>query len=516
VCPRCAEPTTDEFYGPCAACRGELRRNVAGPRITIGEHSSRRIWRDIAPKATAWVVTGTGATATGDRTWTSDTSSLRTLFASAPVKVERFMLAELPVAFGAWCADLPEGWELVESYEDRNAPVMRFAAGDGRRLEVRSAVPWMGDGGWTARQAGQAWELVREVISRRFDGAEPLASPAATGQELWARGLGAGDEYHTLSAEVLEMMRPENTQARIELVEHQGDLPELVEYDGRFMYGALCAGLPHGAATIYNGEPTPYDRLRGGWYEARWMVPVDWNGLGILPVRGTGGWTWPTTQGVLFRGWVTAVELDQARTWGWQVDVLRSVLFDRHPGPGPLDKWSKRLQAARAEVSEDSSHDDPAVRDLAAGAMRAILVTTVGSFIGKERTITCSAGAGEPIPATALGIRHEGNRLVWEERRPAARPAMVHPEWAWTIWARCRARMLDGPGGRNRPRTGALHMPGEVVAIRTDALYLTRDPSWHDDGANGRLRHKMTIPGPIPAPANHGDLLTLRRGAGVS
>lgn len=24
-CPRCATPTTDEFYGPCAGCRMELR-----------------------------------------------------------------------------------------------------------------------------------------------------------------------------------------------------------------------------------------------------------------------------------------------------------------------------------------------------------------------------------------------------------------------------------------------------------------------------------------------------------
>jgi hypothetical protein len=48
------------------------------------------------------------------------------------------------------------------------------------------------------------------------------------------------------------------------------------------------------------------------------------------------------------------------------------------------------------------------------------------------------------------------------------------------------------------------------VAFRTDALYLTTDPGWADDGKPGRYRLKGSIERPIPAPASMGELLSLR------
>jgi hypothetical protein len=30
VCPRCSQPVDQEFYGPCASCRDELRASLGG------------------------------------------------------------------------------------------------------------------------------------------------------------------------------------------------------------------------------------------------------------------------------------------------------------------------------------------------------------------------------------------------------------------------------------------------------------------------------------------------------
>jgi hypothetical protein len=35
VCPRCSTSTSDEFYGPCASCRDELRVTMARDKSDI-------------------------------------------------------------------------------------------------------------------------------------------------------------------------------------------------------------------------------------------------------------------------------------------------------------------------------------------------------------------------------------------------------------------------------------------------------------------------------------------------
>jgi hypothetical protein len=58
---------------------------------------------------------------------------------------------------------------------------------------------------------------------------------------------------------------------------------------------------------------------------------------------------------------------------------------------------------------------------------------------------------------------------------------------------------------------GALHVPaGSVVAFRTDALYLTVDPSWPYHNQPGDYLLKGRLTGPVKAPASEDDLLALR------
>jgi hypothetical protein len=133
--------------------------------------------------------------------------------------------------------------------------------------------------------------------------------------------------------------------------------------------------------------------------------------------------------------------------------------------------------------------------------------------VGARHNVTRSAplASNPELPEGATSPRIEGDSLVWAERRPVPWPEMVHPEWPAAVWARCRVRMLDSPTPRKGVRAGALHVPAaELLAIRTDALYLTRDPGWADDGEPGRLRRKSARPGPLPAPSTVGQLLALR------
>jgi hypothetical protein len=67
---------------------------------------------------------------------------------------------------------------------------------------------------------------------------------------------------------------------------------------------------------------------------------------------------------------------------------------------------------------------------------------------------------------------------------------------------------------RMRPENvpvGALHIPaGQVVAFRTDAIYLTARHNWPYHGEPGDYLLKGHLTGPLPAPASEDELLALR------
>ena len=52
TCPRCASETTDEFYGPCAACRGDLVAKYAnlGRHVEVAEYEPKM---NVTPNAVA-------------------------------------------------------------------------------------------------------------------------------------------------------------------------------------------------------------------------------------------------------------------------------------------------------------------------------------------------------------------------------------------------------------------------------------------------------------------------------
>lgn len=509
-CPRCEAETVDEYYGPCADCRAEVRRRFEPikPVRVLGTYVTRQVWRQVDTRVTAFVDPVRGEAREGARRWSVSCRSAGDMLDGLPDDVRVVMLTRRPVVEWAelveWAGHLGgRGWRADGHYlGDYDAPVFRFDRG-GRKVDVRMAGAWFGDGA-DVDDAARAWAKVAKVIGDRFEGAGLMSSPGATGIELFARSIPPGVEYPTVSDEIAELIRSHSTQGRNELVRQGDEIGELVEYDCRWAYAALCGDMPTGPVERAKGDPgDAYDPYRPGWYRVRAIVPDDWTGLGIIPLCTDDGWVWPNRGGMVLDGWVSAVELALARKWEWECTIAESATFPTKVKPSPLDKWARRLQSARADVAGD---------ELAARAVRAILLHGVGSFHAGPRRVTVSGplDTAEP-PDGALDTHIAGGELVWTEIRPPARPDMAHPEWSATVWAKCRARMLDGPGAGGR-RTGALHVPpSHVVAMRTDALYLTADPEWVDDGKVGRLRHKRTLPGPFPRFESHEALLAVTR-----
>lgn len=421
----------------------------------------------------------------------------------------------------------PEGHYL----RDLLTPVLRYQAGD-TKVDVRSVGEWFGDHtDATPVEAEAAFDIMRDVLATRVPGAILWASPQATGTDLLLRTLPAGREWPALDKALQTEIRHTSTQGRIETwplgppnlrypvdFYSSGAIPRLVEYDGRFMYAALCAELPEGEPVMGEGWPEPetLGYLPGtepvmvrGRYLVEWRAPKNWAHVGILPRLGRDGWTWPADR-KWSRGWVDGAELLVAERWGWEVKVRRHLCWPRPAGGGPLREWAALLVAARDHVR---LLGDTRAHRFAQAGLRAMLLTTIGVLHGRGHDLTRTAPVDGQLPSGRKArLRVEANRYVWTEQGEVARPEFAHPEWSAAIWSRCRARLLDARGP-NGTRTGALHLdPATIVGFSVDALYLTDDPGWADDGRPGRLTRRAVHEGPLPAPADRAELLRLLRG----
>lgn len=522
-CPECGAGEAPRL-GPCGPCQSARRRRLAGAGPVVPPALTRRTLRPLAPRSTAFLQwhSGAGVTETGAAfTAPVPRAPVATIveMAAAAGVARVFLTGERPhagdnAAFHRWAHEAPEGWETSGHYLERpDAPVLRFTDPDvGQAVElVRTASWWGSEPSPTLNRA--AWVGLADALAGRWAGAVLLSSPATTGRELIARSIVHGAEWPTLPDELATLVRSTSGQGRIEfLAPPAATVPAFVEVDGRTMYGALCRQLPGGVPQWGAGEHQygPFARCR---VLAHWQVPRDWSHIGLLPARDAdGGWSYPSTPGERAQGWLDGAELALARKWGWQVTVSEHVVWPPYKGAGPLDSWASRLLDLIDRHRRSASPAD----QLVARALRHVLIDALGALVGRDHIVSRSRpleyGGAVELPAGAIAPRVEGDVIVWGERRPPAWPAMVHPEWSAAVWARCRVRMLDGPPVRG-VRTGALHVPPErLLAIRTDALYLTDDPGWPDDGAAGRLRVKGRRSGPLPAPSTVAELLALRGG----
>lgn len=499
---RCWEPgrptSCEALYRPQPAPTPAVRpqRSGVATRGRMGKHR---------PRVAAYVQLGAGGVTADGRPIRGRRAGLAELLRQLPADVERvYLLGERPGrtldGFTRWySAPLPKGWAddpRGHYLENLDYPVLRFSRNNGPAVELHRAASWGVPAGCSAEQLRAGFEQLGEQLAAAGFKVRPLASPAATGRECFLASIPFGVEWDCLTAEHQELIRATSTQGRVESFFEQlpGQLPGLFSYDGRFMYAALCRGLGVGPA-VHDDRPD-FDAYAPGRYRVRVTVPAGWDHVGLVGVRDGDRWRYPSAPGETFESWADGAELHLAAEHGWRFEVLERLLFTKQ-GAGPLQTWAERLVRARERAGE------PLVR----GMLRAILLHTLGAFQGRDRLITHTVPVdqAERVPADAEGLRLAGETIVYGTRAEGW-AAMAHPEWSAQVWARCRRRILAGPGG-----TGALGIPrGQLVAIRTDAVWAAVDPEWADDGKVGRLRRQTAIRGPITAPRSIEELMMLR------
>jgi len=431
-----------------------------------------------------------------------------------------------------WAHDAKQGHYLV----DLDRPVGHYRSPGGGRIAVHRFAAWSGDDLASCSPAVALDALatidraLRSAAGRgvRWAEASALATPPTTGLEL-VRAAVPFDKvthrsrvYPPIDAELRDLIRHTSGQGRVELCAAPGaTLPGLIALDGRFMYAALTGGLPIGPAALVG--PRDFDpRLPARWH-LRATVPADWQHVGILPAeRETPDVPerWPAVPGETFTTWADSAEAKVAHDRGWPLVVLGAIVF-AVPGD-PLgnasgrkrDGWAGHLVAARELVGRwrSSGELDADLAAIASAGLRSVLLFALGAMVGRARMVS-HVGTAEQVPTGAAPEPLGGGLFTWETDEPvtAERGDLDRPEWSAHIYGRTRARLLVGSPGQPG---GALSVPrANVVGFVMDALYLTADPHWHDDGASpGWFRAKGTSAGPVTVPATAAELHTLAGG----
>lgn len=534
---------------PATALRGI--ESVLGREVLSGRYSAheskpygRRVtmWADLESRQ--WV----GEIGTSERL-EGDTLA-HVLSAAKWLRATRvFLCGAAPTAEGeygeagtrAWfLSDPGPGWAVAPTghhLSDARTPTARYVFDDGLAVEVMRTAAWWGDSDAGPADSRGAWHALQDKIRESFgDSSRLLATPATTGRDLWQRTIGPKTNYPVLSDEIRDLIHATAGQGRIELCRppataytgSAGDysVPGVHVRDGRLMYAALTWGMPVGTPTLLTAaavQMMPEAQLhkaimgRSRWHIVA-QVPVSWTrpfGLLMAPRDGGKGWQYPSTPGETFETWCDGAELALARSQGWGVKILGGMTWREGK---PLNSWTEKLLAIWQWFEGHT------FEQLCRRAIRSLILFSVGAFAsqGRTSTFTLPEDQAERVPAGVSPSR-AGGMLVWTQDAPATPWSMqlAHPEWSATIWARARVRMLDGPGaapvkdGGKPRRTGALHLPAgiDVIAFRTDALVLTGDPGWPDDGKVGRLRFDGELPGTQPWPETEAEMLRLKTAA---
>lgn len=426
----------------------------------------------------------------------------------------------IPPNVPAWAGvNLPPGWSVASVWDTRaEAPQVWWKHEDGRRVCMISAGIWFGPGGdYDAADCHRAEALVRVALGVGWHGYAPgpvlSPTPASTGRVLFQTH--ASGTYPVLDPEAQAFIRATSGQGRTEflpdvLADYEA-VPEVYEIDCRLAYLSLCANLPTGDPVVIDHLPT------GDWIHRNWRALVDfeapagWAHLGLLPCRRPDGrWDYPHKG----RAWIDRSEWYLARKWGWSLSCDQAIVW---PGSGdPLGKWAERLVVACDWL--DDNRPSPLHYRMVRHALRHVGLDALGAFHGTPRRTTYTATAAHEVPDEATDVRFEGDVIAYEAPAPIGWAAsMAHPEWSAAVWARCRARIMDGGVHKAtgmHEGEGALFMdPDYIMAIQTDSLITSAPPPWPEGGRAGSLRVKDHTIGPFDFRTSHDVLAALGKGA---
>ena len=400
------------------------------------------------------------------------------------------------------------------AYVDGHHAVVRGAGG----VYVTEAAQWFTQALVTqagAEHCARVWQWLERAVQHhwRDEQVTLLATPGSTGRDLWLRTIPTGKAYATLEPELQQLLRSSAHQARVEVLPEPaavrangGQLAQLVEYDLRLAYMAVARNMPAGRP-VWRHDVKVTSSSSELQQAGRWWVdftpPARWQLPGIFPVMRTdGGWHYPTsgTHSTVVDG----CELQLALEHGWQVRVQRALLW-----PDRCDPY-RALFGRLLCILEDAQRHSELTQRMVRSAVRAMALHTIGAMHGAPHKVS-RHGTAADVPADAQQLRIEADGTArWVQLEPGSWQQTHHPEWTAHLWARARYRVMWSPGD-----AGILCAPaGTVVAVRTDAVYLTQPMGWdrNDDGKPGRWVMKRNTQGPISWPRSHSELLRVRDG----
>lgn len=417
------------------------------------------------------------------------------LTAAGPTLPESWYLDALPMAWKHGAHFLGEPASATGRY-------FRSSGDDpGRRIEVEvgQARTWFGDA--DIDTCSRAWRWLEDWIGLQASECRLLSTPVTTGRDLWRRLIPRSAAYPVLTEEVRQLIHATSPQHRRELLPAvRSELTGFAYLDARLSYASVAWGMPVGPGAWIGAErdPIEVDQLvRGrGRLRIRTQVPDSWAHVGLLPCpAGADAWEWPYQPRRRFETWADASEVHLARTYGWPVEIIEG--FTMAEGK-PLNTFTDRITKGIAAAADQVRAGDISapVGDAVRSGLRAMFVGLIGGFAQRGHDVWKSAPirAGEPVaapPGATVRRSPDGKTAFWLEHQARSDLSFAHPEWAATIWARARCRLLDSPAPDRASRLGALQLPrASVIAFAADALYLDHDPGWPDDGQRGRFRRK--------------------------
>ncbi len=407
-------------------------------------------------------------------------------------------------------------------------PVLRLQHREtGRKLDVRRFSVWVGDG--LVAPPAEARACLRQLVALlelAFGArATVYATPARTGQRLWG-DLVYRQDFPILPDDLRALIRATSGQGRIELCPPSvPTIPAFYYLDGRFMYAGLVDELGSGPA-VHDTEGT-FERYRRGRYRIRFTVPRGWSHVGLFMVPRLDAqdgdllegerWQYPAEPGTTWETWVDGAELLAVQRalaahpeQDWQIEILERLLLTNPAGKGPLHLWAKKLVELREGLAVRGL--SPSLTTLLSAALRAILLHGIGAFHRAPQTVTRMSADPGRVPA-GRPARKIGRYWLWQEQERASVYAaqFEHPEWSAAIWARCRARLLYHRYQREPEScSGVLLLPREqILAFRTDALYLTAQPPWLGERI-GQFRIKGRLVHAVSTPQTYEELNALR------
>lgn len=440
--------------------------------------------------------------------------------------------------------DATPGWTDVGHYLG-DPPRGRFMHTETQhRITVTTTAEWFGDMVLSPIEAEFAYKTLTRVVAHSIKKPDwgLMRSPSATGLNIWKQrfdGLRTGFLMEPIDPDIGLLIQATEPQHRFEhyvngpglcscgdcvaLVKGDTDMPGFAYADGRFMYHGVARGLRGSApATMLTAgqaqELFTRDPYHPSRYKIRYTVSDYWDHIGFFPIKldGAGrGWHWPNRPGFTGEAWANNIELRNATTESdWKIEILEGIAFTK--GSNVIEPFATVTGSmlTMLDTGLERGAIGAGAHAAASSAIKHMFRVTIGSFSRRSRNTTRFAPTFEQVAPNAVGRVQpaaNGGFVYQVPSNPRPDDAETwHPEIAALLWGAARTRVLrDARPTKTKALFGALQIePAQLIGIQGDAIYTTEIQPWTlpeasggaDDGANGRIRLKGYLPGPITPP----------------